>query len=136
MDLFISSWYVANDIYQTIWWLVHGPCVEVLSCHGYDINRYSFYQNGHDDRRATQNSRATLADWSMHASSSKDENLVYTNMSYFNVIKDIWNLDNIKLKVPIFWCKWIKNNANIWVDKLGFTLVDLNKEYGYKGNYS
>ena len=93
---------MANDIFEIIGWLVCRPRVKVLSYFGYDINRYSFYPNGHDDRKAMQNIRVTLAAWSMYASSSKDKNLIYTNMSYFNVIKDISKLDYIKFKVPIF----------------------------------
>ena len=33
--------------------------------------------------------------------------------------------------VPMFRCKWVKNNNGMKVDELGFILVDLNKE-GHK----
>ena len=57
----------------------------------------------------------------IHISSSKDKNLVYTKMSYYKVIKDIWELNYIKLKALVFGCKYVEKNNHFQVNELGFT---------------
>ena len=68
---------------------------------------------------------------SMHISSAKENKSVFTNMSYYGVIEDIRELDYTMFHVPVFCCKWVKNNNGMKVDEFGFILVDLNKE-GHK----
>lgn len=68
---------------------------------------------------------------SMHFSSSKDKNPVLASTAYFGVIEEIWELNYVKFKVPIFKCKWVNSNNGVQTDELGFTLVDLDK-VGYK----
>ncbi|KAF1889020.1 hypothetical protein Lal_00042989 [Lupinus albus] len=53
-------------------------------------------------------------------SSAKDRNPIYANMSYFGVIKQIWELDYTKFRVPVFCCMWVDNNNGFRVDELGF----------------
>ncbi|KAL6583013.1 hypothetical protein OROMI_005091 [Orobanche minor] len=47
-------------------------------------------------------------------------------MSYYGVIEEIWELDYVKFRVPVFKCKWADNNT-VEIDDLGTTLVDLHK---------
>ena len=49
----------------------------------------------------------------------------------FGVIEEIWELDYIQFRVPVFKCKWVNETTGVHRDHLGFTLVDLNK-VGYK----
>jgi len=78
-----------------------------------------------------QNSGVTLEAESMHSASSKDNNPVMAIISYFGVIEEIWEVDYVKFRVPVFKCKWVDSNIGVNVDDLGFTLVDLAK-IGYK----
>ena len=48
-------------------------------------------------------------------------------MSYFGIIHEIWEVDYVTFKVPIFKCEWVDSNLGVWTNDLGFTLVDLNK---------
>jgi len=63
----------------------------------------------------------------MHFASSKDNYPVMAIISYFGVIEEIWEVDYVKFKVPVFKCKWVSCNIGVHVDNLGFTLVDLTK---------
>ena len=47
-------------------------------------------------------------------------------MPYYGVIEEIWVVDYVKIKFPIFKCKWVNVNNGIQIDRLGFTLVDIN----------
>ena len=87
----------------------------------------SFYSKEEDDKSTMQNSSVTLEAESMHFASAKDNNPVMASISYFGVIEEIWEVDYVKFRVPVFKCKWIDNNTGVHVDELGFTLVDLNK---------
>ena len=60
--------------------------------------------------------------------SAKDKNPIYANMLCYGVIEDIWKLNYIRFKIPVFWYKWVNNKGGVKVNEIGFTLVDLNKE--------
>jgi len=78
-----------------------------------------------------ENNGVTLVAESMHFASSKDYNPVMATISYFGVIEEIWEVDNVKFRVPVFKCKWVDSNTGVNVDDLGFTLINLAK-IGYK----
>ena len=69
----------------------------------------------------------TLEAESVHFASSKDNNHIMVFISYFGVIQEMWEVDYVKFRVPVFKCKWVNNNTRVHVDELGLTLVDLNK---------
>jgi hypothetical protein len=121
-----------NSISVTIRWLAARPNVNVLSYRSYDINGYCFYTKNQDDKSTMQNSGVTLVAQALHVSSSKDKNPIYVDMAYYGVIENIWELDYVQFRIPVFRCKWIDNNNGVRVDELGFTLVDLSRE-GHKG---
>ena len=54
-------------------------------------------------------------------------------MPYYGVIKDIWELDYSEFRVHVFNCQWVNGNTGVRQDKVGFTLVDLEKG-GYNDN--
>jgi hypothetical protein len=74
-----------------------------------------------------QNSGVMVVVESMHFSSSKDKNPVMASTPYFGVIEEIWEVNYVLFKVPVFKCKWIDINSGVRIDELGFTLVDLCK---------
>jgi len=112
-------------------WLARGPNFDVITWSAYDISKFSFYTNTEDQKSTMQNNSVTLEAESMHFASSKDNNSVMATISYFGVIEEIWEVDYVKFRVPVFKCKWVDSNTGVNVDNLGFTLVDLAK-IGYK----
>ena len=42
---------------------------------------------------------------SMHFASSKDNNPIVATLSYFGVIEEIWEVEYVKFRVPVFKCK-------------------------------
>ncbi|XP_045791196.1 uncharacterized protein LOC123885901 [Trifolium pratense] len=79
-----------------------------------------------DDHSTMQNSGVMIVAESMHFSSSKDKTPVMASTPYYGVIEEIWEVDYVMFKVPLFKCKWININSGVRIDELGFTLVDLS----------
>jgi len=50
-------------------------------------------------------------------------------MSYFGIIHEIWEVDYVTFRVPVFKCKWVYSNLSVGTDDLGFTLVDVNEPF-------
>uniref|UniRef100_A0A151UD92 Transposase-associated domain-containing protein n=1 Tax=Cajanus cajan TaxID=3821 RepID=A0A151UD92_CAJCA len=93
----------------------------------YDIKKYYFYTKIEDDKSRVRKSRVTIQAESVYFASSKDKNPITTSMSYFGVIQNIWEIDYVTFRVPVFKCKWVDGNTSVRIDDLGFTLIDLNK---------
>ncbi|KAI5327462.1 hypothetical protein L3X38_026858 [Prunus dulcis] len=72
----------------------------------YLIKGIKFNIKAQDDVRTTQNSGVYLLAHTMQVASAKDKNSILSNMGFYGVIQEIWDLV---------------------VDELGFTLVDLSK---------
>ena len=68
-----------------------------------------------------------LASESDNFCSASDNNLVQASMPYYGVIEDIWELGYCEFRVAIFKCLWVNGNTGVRQDKMGFTLVDLQK---------
>ena len=47
--------------------------------------------------------------------------------TYYGRIEQIWELNYLNFKVPLFRCSWVNIRTGVKVDKEGFTLVDLAK---------
>ena len=69
----------------------------------------------------------------MQVSSSKNKNLIISNMSFYGVLKDIWELDYIEFKVVVFKCQWVESSNGVKEYEDGCTLVDLTK-IGHKSD--
>nr|AAX92962.1 transposon protein, putative, CACTA, En/Spm sub-class [Oryza sativa Japonica Group]ABA92833.1 transposon protein, putative, CACTA, En/Spm sub-class [Oryza sativa Japonica Group] len=51
-----------------------------------------------------------------------------TTGTYYGAIEDIWELDYGPLKVPLFWCQWVRlTGGGVTIDDSGMSTVDLNK---------
>ena len=94
---------------------------------GYDINHFCFYTKLQDNKSTVQNSGVMIVAEAMHFSSSKDKHPVMASLPYYRVIEDIWEVDYIKFRVPVFKCNWVDSNSGIKINELGFTLVNLSK---------
>ena len=127
------SWFKAQIMEEydtssdTLRRLAHEPSFNVLCWSGYDINNMSFYTKSQDDKSTVQNSGVMVMASAMHFSSSRDKNPILASITYFGVIEEIWELDYLKFKVPVFKCKWVNTNSGVQTDEMGFTLVDLDK---------
>lgn len=69
----------------------------------------------------------------MQVTGYKDKNPLFTDMCYYGVITEIWQLDYHMFKIPVFKCDWVDINKGIKVDDLGFTLVELSR-IGHKND--
>ncbi|KAI5334580.1 hypothetical protein L3X38_024713 [Prunus dulcis] len=63
----------------------------------------------------------------MQVASAKDKNPIVSNMGFYGVIQEIWDLDYQKFRISVLRCDWIDNTSGLVLDELGFTLVDLSK---------
>jgi hypothetical protein len=102
-----------NTTSVTLKGLAREPNFDVITWTGYDINNFSFYTKTQDDNSAVQNSGVMVVAEAMHFSSSKDKNPVMASIPYFGIIDEIWDVDFIKFKVPVFKCKWIDINSGV-----------------------
>lgn len=111
-------------------WIAKGPSSSVLKYHSYLINGVTFYTKERDEVRAVQNSGVSLVAKTMQRASVKDKNPVVSDMVFYGIIEEIWEVDYNVFRVPMFKCQWV-DSRGVKVDDLGFTLVNFNR-IGYK----
>ncbi|KAL0533747.1 hypothetical protein IC582_027790 [Cucumis melo] len=80
-----------------------------------------------------QNSGVSITTTTMQVSSFKDKNPVMSNMTFYGVIQEMWEIDYHQLSFILFKCDWVDNRSGVKVDELGFTIVDL-KRIGHKSD--
>jgi len=127
LSWFKKKVYATANVSETLLRLARGPNNDVITYGGYYINNHCFYSKMEDDKSRVQNSEVTLQAESVHFASSKDKNPITASMSYFGIIHEIWEVDYVTFRVPVFKCKWVDSNSGVGTDDFGFTLVDLNK---------
>nr|CAH68028.1 OSIGBa0136O08-OSIGBa0153H12.6 [Oryza sativa] len=110
---------VPNEIVQL---LGMGPSWTVDTWQGYDINGYTFYTIKQDDKSTVQNSGVRIDAFQDQVGSN----------TYYGRIEEIWELNYVKFKVPLFRCRWVNLRTGVKADKEGFTLVDLSKIFYIK----
>ncbi|CAL8167934.1 unnamed protein product [Prunus armeniaca] len=116
-----------HGVSENLRWLAAGPNMAVPLYRSYLIKGIKFNIKAQDDVRTTQNSGVYLLARTMQVASAKDKNPILSNMGFYGVIQEIWDLDYQKFTIPVFRCDWIDNTSGLVVDKIGFTLVDLSK---------
>ncbi|CAL8092212.1 unnamed protein product [Prunus armeniaca] len=116
-----------HGVSENLRWLAAGPNMAVPLYRSYLIKGIKFNIKAQDDVRTTQNSGFYLLAQTMQVASAKDKNSILSNMGFYGVIQEIWDLDYQKFTIPVFRCDWIDNTSGLVVDELGFTLVDLSK---------
>ncbi|KAL0559505.1 hypothetical protein IC582_004118 [Cucumis melo] len=122
-----------NSITPSLRWIAHGPSPHVATYSGYIINGYQYHTKRRDDIRRVQNSGVSITATTMQVSSSKDKNPVMSDMTFYGVIREIWEIDYHQLSFILFKCDWVDNRSGVKVDELGFTIVDL-KRIGHKSD--
>ncbi|CAL9024418.1 unnamed protein product [Prunus brigantina] len=116
-----------HGVSENLRWLAAGPNIAVPLYRSYLIKGIKFNIKAQDDVRTTQNSGVYLLAHTMQVASAKDKNPILSNMGFYGVIQEIWDLDYQKFTIPVFRCDWIDSASGLVVDELGFTLVDLSK---------
>ena len=78
---------------------------------GYLINGVRFHTQKFESTRCVQNSGVTLIAKTMQVSSSKDKNSIISNMSFYGVLQDRWEIGYIEFKVVVFKCQWVESSS-------------------------
>lgn len=111
-------------------WLARGPSHVVLKYKGYVINGHRYYIEQYDNERQVQNSGVSLLAKTMQVSSSKDINPITADMCYYGIIEEIWELDYVQFRIPVFKCKWVDNVSGVSTSG-GFRIINFS-HIGYK----
>ncbi|CAL9017872.1 unnamed protein product [Prunus brigantina] len=123
-----------HGVSENLRWLAAGPNMAVPLYWSYLIKGIKFNIKAQDDVRTTQNSGVYLLAHTMQVASAKDKNPILSNIGFYGVIQEIWDLDYQKFTILVFRCDWIDSTSGLVVDELGFTLVDLSK-IGHRNDF-
>jgi hypothetical protein len=94
---------------EDIKWLSRGPDFVASRFKGFIINGYRFRTKHGDAGKKTQNSGVRVVASTPSFSSSKDQNPVIGDVSYYGAIEDIIELDyHGHMKVVLFKCMWFE----------------------------
>ncbi|XP_074365387.1 uncharacterized protein LOC141706541 [Apium graveolens] len=124
-----------KGVSDTIRWLAAKPSFSVLTYQGYLVNGVQYFTKERDDIRVVQNSGVSVIAKAVQVSSAKDLNPIESDLTFYGIIQEIWELDYHAFKAPLFLCKWASNDKGIRVDDLGFTLVDFSRQGHKKDKY-
>ncbi|KAI5343170.1 hypothetical protein L3X38_011046 [Prunus dulcis] len=91
-----------NGVPENLRWLAAGPNMAVPLYRSYLIKGIKFNIKAQDDVRTTQNSGVYLLAQTMQVASAKDKNPILSNMGFYGVIQEIWDLDYQKFTIPVF----------------------------------
>jgi len=121
LSWFKKKFYVIPNVSKTLLRLARGSNTDVITYGRYYIKNYYFYSKIEDDKSKIQNSGVTLHVEGVHFFRSKDKNPITASMSYFAIIQEIWEVDYVTFRVPIFKCKLVDNNSGVGTNDLSFT---------------
>ena len=93
-----------HKISESLQWLAHGPKFNVKSFYSFTINGSRFTTQARDKVRVNQNSGVKMVAQTMQFASSKDGNPVLSNITYYGIIQEIWELDYEVFNETIFLC--------------------------------
>ncbi|XP_074326589.1 uncharacterized protein LOC141664531 [Apium graveolens] len=120
---------------EMIRWLAAKPSYSVLTYEGYLVDGVMYFIKDRDKSRVVQNSGVYLVAKTVQVYSARDLNPIESDMTFYGIILEIWELDYHDFKAPLFLCKWASNDRGIKVDDLGFTLVDFSRQVQKKDKY-
>ncbi|BBG93644.1 hypothetical protein Prudu_001723, partial [Prunus dulcis] len=84
-----------HGVSENLRWLAAGPNMAVPFIG-------AILLKAQDDVRTTQNSGVYLLAHTMQVASAKDKNPILSNMGFYGVIQEIWDLDYQKFTIPVF----------------------------------
>ncbi|KAI5334530.1 hypothetical protein L3X38_024663 [Prunus dulcis] len=109
-----------HGVLENLRWLAAGPNMAVPLYRSYLIKGIKFNIKAQDDVRTTQNSGVYLLAQTMQVASAKDKNPILSNMGFYGVIQEIWDLDYQKFTIPVF----REYNDVIGDEVLGDVIID------------
>ncbi|KAI5312920.1 hypothetical protein L3X38_042094 [Prunus dulcis] len=109
-----------HGVSENLRWLAAGPNMAVPLYRSYLIKGIKFNIKAQDDVRTTQNSGVYLLAQTMQIASAKDKNPILSNMGFYGVIQEIWDLDYQKFTIPVF----REYNDVIGDEVLGDVIID------------
>ena len=83
----------SEKVEDHIFWLAKNPNPKVRRYTGYFVNGYQFYSRTRASGLKTQNSRVTLTTLTSSFVSSKDQNPITGDVTYYEVIGEIIEVD-------------------------------------------
>jgi len=114
----------SEKVEDHIFWLAKNPNPTVRRYTGYFANGYRFYTRTRDSRLKTQNSGVTLTALTPSFASSKDQNPILGDVTYYGVIEEIIEVDFwSNFSVVLFRCDWFHAD----IDEFGHTRVHFKK---------
>ncbi|KAL0555974.1 hypothetical protein IC582_004477 [Cucumis melo] len=116
-----------NTISDTLKWIPHGHSPSVITYSSYVMNGIHYNTEHRDGVCNVQNSGVCLVANTMQISSAKDKHPIVTNMLFYGVIQEIWELNYINFKIIMFKCNWVHSVSDVRTDELEFTLVNLKR---------
>ncbi|KAL8135328.1 hypothetical protein AgCh_010117 [Apium graveolens] len=105
-----------EGVSETIRWLAGKPSYYVLTYEGYVADGVQYFTKERDDSRVVHNSGMSLVAKTVQVSSANNLNLVQSDMTFYGIILDIWELDYHESKAPLFLYKWEENERGIKSD--------------------
>ncbi|KAI5335862.1 hypothetical protein L3X38_025996 [Prunus dulcis] len=91
-----------HGVSENLRWLAAGPNMAVPLYRSYLIKGIKFNIKAQDDVRTTQNSGVYLLAHTMQVASAKNKNPILSNMGFYGVIQEIWDLDYQNFTIPVF----------------------------------
>ncbi|XP_074377419.1 uncharacterized protein LOC141718946 [Apium graveolens] len=125
----------AEAVSETIRWLAGKPSFSVLTYESYAVEGVRYNTKDRDNARVVQNSGVSLVARTVQVSSAKDMNPIESDLKFYGVIREIWELDYHAFKAPLFLCTWAASDKGVKSDDLGFTLVNFNRPGHKKDKY-
>ena len=83
--------------------LAVSPLLTITSYQAYEINGYTFYTTAQDKKSTYQNSGVRI-----EAVDNEEE-----KTANYGQIEDIWELNYLAFKVPVFRCRWVKGAKGV-----------------------
>lgn len=96
----------------------------------YRLNGYVFGTSVYEKNTNVQNSGISYKALTYFRASAKDRNLIEAEMTYYGVIRNIFELDYISFKEVVFYCDWVRvedKNACKVDPGTNLIMVDLSK---------
>ncbi|KAI5354848.1 hypothetical protein L3X38_007743 [Prunus dulcis] len=91
-----------NGVSENLRWLAASPSMVVPSSRSYLVNGVKFNTKAQDDVRTVQNSGVYLLAHTIQVACAKDKNPIVSNMRFYGVIQEIWDIDYQKFRIPVF----------------------------------
>ncbi|XP_074347090.1 uncharacterized protein LOC141685913 [Apium graveolens] len=87
---------------ETLRWLAGKPSFSVLTYESYAVEGVRYHTKDRDNARVVQNSGVSLVARTVQVSSAKDMNPIESDLKFYGVIREIWELDYHAFKAPLF----------------------------------